>query len=168
MTPDPKFSGMQDGPEVLFSGGVRVPLEAVIITAELERRPSRAPDYEAENRCLASLMAEMVNAPSKVLQKLVETALNLCRAHSAGVSILEEENGAPIFRWHAVAGPWSVHRGGTMSREASPCGTVVERNSTLLMSFPERHFNYEAEITLPIAEALLIPFRVADEPVGTI
>jgi GAF domain-containing protein len=156
----------------------QVPLEDVITTAELARRPSRAPDYERENRALSDLMDAIAAQPqidgsvtadgvNKVLDKLVETALDLCRAHSAGVSILEEEDGRESFRWRAAAGAWSIHRGDRMARD-SPCGTVLDRNEAILMSYPERHFAYAQSISLPIAEALLIPFHQGGKPVGTI
>lgn len=66
-------------------------LESVISTAELRRRPSRAPDYAAENRAVVALAQEMAVSPNNILQKLVETALTLCHAHSAGISMLDDE-----------------------------------------------------------------------------
>jgi two-component sensor histidine kinase len=147
----------------------RVPLEHVITTADLSRRASRPPDYECESRALAGLMAAMANQPNadSVLQTLADTALELCRAHSAGVSILEEGTVGEVFRWRAVAGPWSIHRGEIIPRE-SPCGTVLDRNSTLLMAYPERHFTYSPNITLPVAEVLLVPLSVSGNPVGAV
>jgi two-component sensor histidine kinase len=147
----------------------RVPLEHVITTAELSRRASRPPDYACESRALAGLMTALANQPNadSVLQKLVATALDLCRAHSAGISILEKGANGDVFRWQAVAGSWSVHRGEIMPRE-SPCGAVVDRNSTLLMAYPERHFAYARNITLPIAELLLVPLSVCGKAVGAI
>lgn len=146
-----------------------VPLEAVLTTVELGRRPSRDPDYEAENRALVSLMKEMATSPRSVLEKLVEATLILCRAHSAGVSLLEENEGRTIFRWHAVAGQWSRYIGGTMWREDSPCGTVLDRNASLLFSHPEQHFPFPLSVTPDAVEALLVPFHSgSDEPIGTI
>ena len=146
-----------------------VPLESVVTTAELARRHPRPADYEAENRALVSLMQELSNSSGNVLQKLVDTVLELCEAQSAGISILEEdENGRKIFRWHATAGKWSKFLGGTMPREISPCGTVLDRNSSLLLSHPERHYRIPPEVVPPINEVLLVPFHVAGEPVGTI
>ena len=81
-----------------------VSLESVLSTAELSRRPSRRPDYQTENQALVTLAQELANSPSSILQRLVETALELCRAHSAGISLLEGEAGRKIFRWHAIAG----------------------------------------------------------------
>jgi hypothetical protein len=146
-----------------------VPIEAVLTTAELERRPSRPPDHEAENRALAALMTEMAASPRRVLEKLVEAVLILCRAHSAGVSLLEEQEGRKIFRWHAVAGQWSRFLGGTMWREDSPCGTVLDQNASLLFSHPELHFPFPLSVTPDAVEALLVPFHLGDnEPIGTI
>src|SRR5687768_6858696 len=93
-----------------------VPLEPVITTAELGRRPSRPPDYKAESRAMAALMEAMASSTGgagadSVLQQLVETALVLCRAHSAGVSALEQEHGHEIFRWRAAAGQWAKFLG---------------------------------------------------------
>src|SRR5215475_15806293 len=65
-------------------------LDDVLITAELAHRPARAPDYQAENRALTALVEAMADSPQPILQKLVETALELCRADSAGITILEQ------------------------------------------------------------------------------
>ena len=110
----------------------------------------------------------MANSPECILQKLVDTALNLCRAHSAGISLLEEEKGRKIFRWHGIAGVYAPHLWGTTPREFSPCGTVLDTDRMQLMSYLDRHFSYFAEIEPRIAEALLVPFHVDGEAVGTI
>jgi PAS domain S-box-containing protein len=146
----------------------RLPLESVITTSELRRRPRRAPDYKGENQVLVSLAAEMAGTPGNVLQKLAESALRLCRAQSAGISILEEHDGQRMVRWQAAAGRWAGYLGRVMPREISPCGTVLDRNASLLMSRPERHFPFPPEVTPGIEEVLLAPFHVAGKPIGTI
>jgi ABC-type transporter Mla MlaB component len=60
----------------------------MLSTDELLRRPSRPPDYAAENQALVALAQEMATSPEGILQKLADTALSLCRAHSAGLSLL--------------------------------------------------------------------------------
>jgi signal transduction histidine kinase len=154
---------MELSPHVIDSP---VPLESVITTAELGRRPSRPPDYEAENRALVALAREMANSPTGILQKLVDAALELCRAQSAGISLLEDDR--KRFRWRAIAGQWASHLGGGTPRDFGPCGTVLDRNIALLFSHPERHFTYLAPVTPCIEEGLLIPFHVGGEAVGTI
>jgi CheY-like chemotaxis protein len=163
------LNGMShNGKPATFAEGLRLSLESVITTAELRRRPHRAPDYEGENRVLVSLAGEMASTPRNVLQKLAENALGLCRAQSAGISILEEHDGERMFRWHAVAGRWAGYLGSVMPREISPCGTVLDRNASLLMSRPERHFPFPPEVTPGIEEVLLVPFHVSGKPIGTL
>jgi signal transduction histidine kinase len=146
-------------------------LESVIATDELYRRPARAPDYEAEARAMASLMEAMATASGQVgadsvLQRLVEAAVELCHAHSAGVSVCEQENGNEIVRWRAAAGAWAHYVGGFMSRDASPCGTVLDRNTPMLMVRPQRHYVITG---LPaIVEVLLLPIYSEGNPVGTV
>jgi len=141
-------------------------LESVISTAELSRRPARPPNHAEENRALIALARELATSPSSMLQKLAETALTLCRAHSAGISLLEE--GRKRFQWKAIAGQWAAHLGGGTPRGFGPCGTVLDRDVALLFSHPERHFSYLADVTPCIDEGLLIPFYVEGEGVGVI
>jgi PAS domain S-box-containing protein len=141
-------------------------LQSVHSADELARRPSRAPDFEAESRALIDLAREMATSPDKILQKLTETALTLCGAHSAGISILEP--GGKRFYWPAIAGRWAEHLGGGTPREFGPCGTVLDRNAALLFSHPERDFDYLAPVTPPAEEALLMPFYVHGKAIGTI
>jgi signal transduction histidine kinase len=142
-------------------------LENVIINSELARRKSRPPDYEAESAALEVLAQTMADSPQSLLQKLVEIALQLCRADTAGISLLENYAGDEVFRWEALAGVLSDHLKGTMPRYASPSGITIDQNATQLMYLPERFFR-ALKVEPPVVEALLIPFHVQNEPVGTI
>lgn len=110
----------------------------------------------------------MADSPRQILQTLTDEALELCRAGTAGISIIEDEDKAEVFRWHALSGALSPHLWGTTPRSFSPCGTVVDRNSVLLMTRPERHFRYFADVRPEIVEALLIPFTVNGRTIGTV
>jgi two-component sensor histidine kinase len=140
----------------------------MVSTAELARRPSRPPDYAAENRALVALMQEMATAPDGILQKLADTALTLCRAHSAGFSLLEDADQKKAFHWRAIAGQWSPHVGGGTPRDFGPCGTVLDHDTAMLCQRPERDFPYLGEVAPLLDEGLLIPFHVDGEAVGTI
>src|SRR5688500_634175 len=104
----------------------------VDIKAELSRRPPRPPDYQAEHRAFLQLAEAMAEHPSEVLQKLIDITCESCRADTAGVSRLEVHNGEELFRWEAVAGRYAAYRNQTMPRNASPCGTTVDRNVSQL------------------------------------
>jgi signal transduction histidine kinase len=139
----------------------------IVTNSELARRSSRAPEYQAENQALEILAQTLAHSPERVLQKLVEVAQQLCRADSAGISLLEEHGGEQVFRWEALAGVLRDHVNGTMPRNASPCGITIDRDATQLMYLPERFFP-ALKIEPPIVEALLVPFHVDNQPVGTV
>ena len=156
--------------------GASVPLESVLCTEELKRRPSRPPDYQAENQALLALAQELTNSPGSVLQRLVDIALELCRGHSAGISLLEEDGppgglspGGDHFRWHAVAGQWApLVWNTTTPRDYGPCGTVLDRNITLLFSNAHRYYTQFAGVHPLLVEGLLVPFHVDGQAVGTV
>lgn len=118
-------------------------LESVISTAELSRRPARSPNHAEENRALIALAQELATSPGGMLRKLAETALVLCHAHSAGISLLDE--GRKSFQWKAIAGQWAAHLGGGTPRAFGPCGTVLDRDAAAV-SHPERHFSDLADV----------------------
>jgi signal transduction histidine kinase len=132
----------------------------------LSSRPSRPPDYEAENRALLAIAQHMADSPRTTLQELAEVALEVCRAGSAGVSLISEKTGD--FYWPAIAGAWKPHIGGGTPRHFGPCGVVLDRNAAQLFTHPERYYPYLLPVLPRIAEALLTPFYVEGQAVGTV
>jgi PAS domain S-box-containing protein len=143
-----------------------VTLASVLRTDELSRRPSRPPDYLAENRALIALARCLAQSPERVLEQLTETALALCHAQSAGISLITPDGEA--LYWPAVAGEWTGYLGGGTPRNFGPCGTVLDEGRALLFSRPERYFTYLEAATPAIEEGLLLPFRVDGTAVGTL
>jgi two-component system CheB/CheR fusion protein len=144
------------------------PLDEVIATEALDQRLPRVRNLPAEDRALAEMKRVLAGSPRGVLQKLVEVALDLCDAQSAGITLLEEADGRRFFRWHAVTGQWSHLLWNTLPRDFSPCGTVLDRREALLMIDPERYFTPLLQIPPRAAEVLLVPFAVRGETVGTV
>ena len=143
-----------------------LPLEAILCTEELKRRPSRPPDYETENRALGALAQALADAPGTILQKLADTILEVSQADSAGLSLVTTD-GTRLY-WPAIAGAWKPHAGGGTPRDFGPCGDVLDRNSPLLFQRFERRYTYLLPATPAAEEALLIPFYVHGKAVGTI
>ena len=142
-------------------------LSTVLTTDELASRSSRSPDIERVNAAFISLLSARLYAPEALLQRFAELLLDLCNAHSAGVSILEEEDGRQLFRWHALAGVYASYRWGSMPRYASPCGVVLNTQAVQVFKYPERHFPYTIPLNPPICEALLTPFNLNRTVIGT-
>jgi len=145
-----------------------VPLESILCTEELNQRPSRLPDYEAENRALVLLVRALANSPRIILQTLADTILEVFQADSAGISLLTKEDGGKRFYWPAIAGVWQPHVGGGTPRDFGPCGDVLDRDAPLLFRHFERRYAYLLPVTPPIEECLLVPFYSHDKAVGTI
>lgn len=143
-------------------------LASILFTHELDSRPSRPSDFQAEARAMEALSQELSQPCGRILGKLVESALELCHAHSAGISILERADTDLVFRWHAITGEFAPHLGGSLPRDESPCGIVLDRNAAQLMVHPERYFANLRDVTPKIVEVLLVPFRMLGEPVGTV
>jgi PAS domain S-box-containing protein len=142
------------------------PLESILITGQLERRTSRPPDHQGENRALAALAQALAEAPDTILQVLAEKTLELLGSGSAGLSLLTK-NGER-FWWAALAGEWAVHLGGGTPRDFGPCGDVLDRDTPLLFTHWERRYPYLAAATPLAEEGLLVPFHVEGKAVGTI
>lgn len=143
-------------------------VRSMLSAEELRRRPSRPADCAAENQALIALAQELASSPEAILQKLADTALGLCRAHSAGLSLLEEGDGKSNFHWRAIAGQWAPHLNGGTPRNFGPCGTVLDQDAAMICSHPEVDFPYWEPIRPVLEEGLLIPFYVKAEAVGTI
>jgi signal transduction histidine kinase len=145
-----------------------VPLESILCTEELRRRPSRPPDYQKENGALLALSNALADTPRTVLQTLADTILEVCQSGSAGISLLSSDDGGKRFCWPAIAGMWKPHIGGGTPRNFGPCGDVLDRNTPLLFGNIARRYTYFQPVTPAVEEALLIPFYVEGKAVGTI
>jgi len=146
-----------------------VRLEDILITQKLKSRRRRKPNAQAENVALQGLARVMATAPDELVDTLLRTALELCSAGTAGLSLLETPpEGEHIFRWTNLAGALSKHLGGTTPRHFSPCGVTLDAHAPQLFAHPGRRFQYLDGLDFPIVEALVIPVDLGGEIPGTI
>jgi PAS domain S-box-containing protein len=148
-------------------------LESILCTEELQRRPSRPPDYEKENRALVALVSALADSPSTIFQTLAETIRDITECDSAGLSLLTKDGKTPDVRgqrfyWPAICGMWNPHVGGGTPRNFGPCGDVLDLNRTLLFRHFERRYPYLMPVIPAAEECLLVPFYVGGKAVGTI
>ena len=153
--------------------GATASLESILCTEEFQRRPSRPPDYEKENRALVALVSALADSSSTIFQTLAETILDITQCDSAGLSLLTRDGKTPDacghrFYWPAIAGMWNPHVGGGTPRNFGPCGDVLDQNRTLLFRRFERRYPYLVPVSPAAEECLLVPFYIDGKAVGTI
>lgn len=148
-------------------------LESILCTEELQRRPSRPPDYEKENLALVKLASALADSPHTIFETLAETIRDIIQCDSAGLSLLTKDGKTPHvegqrFYWPAICGMWNPHVGGGTPRNFGPCGDVLDQNRTLLFTHFERRYPYLMPVSPAAEECLLVPFYVDGKAVGTI
>ena len=143
------------------------PLESIVCTEELHRRPWRPPDFEKENRALVALVTALSDSATTIFQTLAETILDVTQCDSSGLSLLTPDGGKRFY-WPAIAGMWAPHVGGGTPRNFGPCGDVLDRDCTMLFRHFERRYPYLMPVVPAAEECLLVPFYVDGKAVGTI
>lgn len=146
-------------------------LDDILITPLLAQRAIPARDIVAEHAALTDLIGETAGESPHLLQRLVDLAVELCDAGSAGVSLLESapaDTSQGVFRWVAMSGLYHKYEGGTTPEGFSPCGTCLSRGTPQLYREPARLYTYLDEATPPIVEGLVIPLRSRGASLGTI
>jgi PAS domain S-box-containing protein len=143
------------------------PLESIVCTEELHRRPWRPPDFEKENRALVALVTALSDSASTIFQTLAQTILDVTQCDSSGLSLLTPDGGKRFY-WPAIAGMWAPHVGGGTPRNFGPCGDVLDRDCTMLFRHFERRYPYLMPVVPAAEECLLVPFYVDGKAVGTI
>jgi hypothetical protein len=132
-------------------------LADVVVTEQLKTRGARPRDLESENEFLHSLAQHLLTDPDRILERSIRAAARLCGAGSAGVSLLEPEQGNEVFRWAALGGAFEGQEGRATPRFFSPCGLAFDRQAPQLFSHPARYYTCLHGAAPEIVEALIVP-----------
>ncbi|HET9743647.1 MAG TPA: GAF domain-containing protein [Terriglobales bacterium] len=145
-------------------------LNEVLITPELWRRPAHDVDAAALDRVRRHIGSCVTSSEQPLLQALVDAALELCEAHTAGFSVCAKDaHDADCFRWDAMDGALAHAVGGSTPRNWSPCGVTLDRQSAQLFFYPHRYFTYFSEAKPRIVEGLVLPIYLeTNRPLGTL
>ena len=152
----------------MHAKGCVVMLEDALMTSELTRRRPRVPDYASENSVLVALAREMAVNPCNLLQTLVDKTVDLCRAGTAGISVLKTDTDGEYLACEVFSGVYAPDVGSRIPRHFSPSGTTLDRNAPQLFSYPARYFTYFPQVAAPIIEVLVVPIYVSGHPCGTV
>ena len=127
------------------------------------RRPVKERERYRDALALRRLARIFAEAPERVLQELVDAAVEFCGADSAGIS-LEERNveGDEVFRWIVVSGSFSKFLDGLAPRYYSPCGTCLDSGRPKLYSVTQPYYEFLGVTADTIHEGMLIPWASGD------
>jgi len=145
-------------------------VEQILKTSKLTERSRRLPSFKNEIETVYNLGQVLKNSPFNLVDALLQAAMDLCRAGTAGISILETTpEGAEIFHWTNLSGKLAKCVGNRTPRNFSLCGVCLDRNAPQLFAWPARYFQYlQNTMDVPIVEALVVPIYTVDLSPGTI
>lgn len=161
-------SERREGSKKMEAAKASKPDVSAVYAVDLSQRPVPQGDAAREKAALLQLARRMHDAPGEMLPRFVELAMELTGGISAGISLLEEAEPSPVFRWHYLKGILSPFNGATTPRDFSPCGITLDRSATTLTIHPERVYDWiPPGLFLP--EVLLVPLYIGrTEPLGTL
>jgi len=112
---------------------------------------------------LSRLAHSFVQSPDTILQELVNAAVNLCGADSAGISLETPEKGdTNYYHWVATAGQYNGFLNAELPRYPSACGICLERGRPQLFRVQQRFFDIMGIEAPLVTDGILLPWRVED------
>jgi RNA polymerase sigma factor (sigma-70 family) len=120
-------------------------------------------DVRAQMEGLRRLTHSFVQNPDTILQELVNAAVDLCGADSAGISLeTEEKSDANFYHWVATAGQYNGFMNAVLPRYPSACGICLERGKPQLFRVRQRFFDIMGIEAPPVTDGILLPWEVGD------
>ena len=125
-------------------------------------------DAGTQIRAMERLAQAFVETPADMLQELVNAAVDLCGAESAGISVQQvDPDGKIQYHWVATAGRYAAFLDAMLPPYPSACAVCIERGRPQLFRVSKSFFDLMQVDAATVTDGLLIPWQV-DETHGTI
>jgi len=135
---------------------------------EFTARSLHTRDIATQMEGLRRLTHSFVQSPDTILQELVNAAVELCGADSAGISLeTEEKSDTNYWHWVATAGQYNGFLNAILPRYPSACGICLERGKPQLFRVRQRFFDIMGIEAPLVTDGILLPWQV-EETRGTI
>jgi hypothetical protein len=142
---------------------VDLPEEGLFNRSRLHSRDTSA-EMEGMNR----LATAFVERPETILQELVNAAVELCGADSAGISVeRDDKTDEQYYQWVATAGVYSSFLDASLPRYPSACTVCLERGRPQAFRVNKRFFDLIGVEAALVTDGILLPWEV-EEMRGTI
>jgi RNA polymerase sigma factor (sigma-70 family) len=131
--------------------------------SEFAARSLHTRDVTLQMEGLRRLTHSFVRSPDTILQELVNAAVELCGADSAGISLeTEEKSDANYYHWVATAGQYNGFLNAVLPRYPSACGICLERGKPQLFRVRQRFFDIMGIQAPLVTDGILLPWQVED------
>jgi hypothetical protein len=112
---------------------------------------------------LQRLSRALLENPDIILQELVNAAVDLCGADSAGISV-EKEDGSDqeFYHWVATAGDYSGFLNAILPRSPSACGVCLEREHAQHFTVSQKFFDILGVEAPLVHDGILLPWKTED------
>ena len=129
--------------------------------AEFASRRLHKRDLAVQIEGLRRLMHSFVQSSDTILQELVNAAVDLCGADSAGISLeMEEKSDTSYYHWVATAGQYNGFFNAVLPRYPSACGICLERGKPQLFRVSQRFFDIMGIEAPLVTDGILLPWQV--------
>jgi hypothetical protein len=136
--------------------------------ATFAERRLHARDVVFQIEGMQRLARAFVESPDTVLQELVNLAVEVCGADSAGISVEKEDRtDKEFYHWVATAGQYSGFLNAVLPRYPSACGVCLERGQPQHFRVGQRFFDIMGIEAPLVTDGILLPWEV-NETRGTI
>ncbi len=120
-------------------------------------------DVATQMAGLQRLSRALLERPETILQELVDAAVDLCGADSAGISIEKEDgNDQEFYHWIATSGAYSGFLNAILPRYPSACGLCLERGHAQHFTVTKRFFDILGVEAPLVTDGILLPWRTED------
>jgi len=131
-------------------------------------RPPHGRDIAVQIDAMERIARAFVESPETILQELVNSAVLLCGADSAGISVQEvDDSDKPFYHWVATAGAYSDFLGAILPLHPSACTICLARDGPQHFRVGQAFFDLLGIDAPLVTDGILLPWHV-DETRGTI
>jgi two-component sensor histidine kinase len=136
--------------------------------AEFLKRRLHVRDSGVHMEGMQRLARAFVERPETILQELVDAAVKLCEADSAGISVERpDKTEEDYYHWIATSGEYAGFLNALLPQHPSACGICLERGRPQLFRVSERFFEIMGVKAATVTDGILLPWQV-DGQRGTV
>jgi hypothetical protein len=129
--------------------------------SEFLNRSLHVRDSAVQLQGLQHLARPFVERPETVLQELVDSAVTLCGADSAGISVERpDKTENDYYHWIATAGDYAGFLNALLPRDPSACGIRLKRGRPQLFRISQQFFDLMGMRAATVTDGILLPWQV--------